>query len=703
MALFYFAFFNLIEKFFCFKFVEEFFNKLYNKCMELKDIKGFGKSRLEKLNNAGIETVLDLLKFFPKKYYDFSNCDEFSNDGRYHMLKVKMLSKPKLVKRSKQMTFVLAQAQDEKSGHKFNLIWFNQPYIVNSLSSLCELYVYGKVSPTKKENFVVSMHKKVDDNIDCNHLFSVYKTFEGIGQALIKNAITEILNKENITSLLDGEVERKEGLISLKQAYFDIHFPKNLQDVANAVERISFEDALVFVHINKMSRVYQKQKRVFFYGKFDDDLKMYQVLLPYKLTESQKSAINQINQDLSGEFTCNRLIQGDTGSGKTVVALWPMFLCTKRNLQSVLMAPTEILANQHYNFAKNIFKDCGFNIALLTSSTKTEDKKKIMNDIMSGKTHMVFGTQSVLGEQIQYNNLQFIISDEQHRFGVAERAKLSAKGNCVDMLTMSATPIPRSVNLVLFGGLDITRMTGRPKPFNTQTNIVTSVKENDMWQFIKSELNNGRACYVVCAKIDDEEEKDLVVSTTLMTNKLKQIFGEEIVAELNGRMKEQEKLEILNKFKNNQIKVLVSTTVIEVGVDNPNAGIIVISNPERFGLATLHQLRGRVGRDGTKSYCFCLVNNNINKTAIERLLFFKNNENGFDIADFDLKMRGAGDVYGFRQHGQYSDAGFSINLSVYDKAKRVDSKLVDNKEFIERIDKIAKIKYRSFARNIVMN
>ena len=670
--------------------------------MELKEVKGLGEIRLKALAEAGIFTCIDLLNHFPKMYYNFEDVEGFCADDRYKLLKVQLISKPKLIKGKANFSFVSCYAKDFISGEKLTLTWFGQTYISSILKGKDTLFVYGKNSPTKKSNFIVSMHKNLKDIKNNEKLLPVYKTFRNIGQATIKNSVKVILDNLKINSVISKEVEKNEGLLSLNEAYNMIHFPTNYNEISIAKTRISFEDAMIFAHVNFKRKIHSKIKRNFVFEKIGKTLSEFKETIPYKLTESQIKAIRDINNDVTGQYSCNRLLQGDTGSGKTLVALWTMFLCARNNLQSVLMTPTEILATQHFNLAKKLFAEYEIDMALISSALSTKEKNEVFSKVANGKILMIFGTQAVLNENLVIPNLQFIIADEQHRFGVEQRALLASKGKIIDFLTMSATPIPRSVNLVLYGGLDITRMVSRPHEFNIQTNIVTPLKFEPMWEFVRTEITNGRTCYVVCPKIDDDEEKDNLMSTTLMFKLLKEKLGKNIVAELNGKMKVDKKNEILQKFNCGEIKVLVSTTVVEVGVDSVNAGVIIIVNPERFGLATLHQLRGRVGRDGRKGYCFCMVNNNISPKSIERLIYFKNNSNGFDIADFDLKLRGAGDLYGTKQHG-FSITSNNINLTEYDKARALYMKLKDDKNFYDNIDNIANIKYNELMKNIILN
>ena len=666
--------------------------------MELKDINGIGVARLRSFNEAGIFSCEDLLNHFPKKYYDFNSTEAFCDDGAYRMLKVKLNGDAKVVRARGNLNFVSAAATDN-AGNKITLVWFNQTFLKATLHAGDELFVYGKNSNSKHNTFNVSMHKKASDE-DADGLFAVYKTFDGMGQATIKNCMYACLSGAEVNSFLTPEIEKVLGEISLMDGFRLIHMPKSLIDVDKGFERVSLERAIVYAYINERRLIFEKQPRKVWLSNIETEFEKFCKIVPFLLTNSQKTAIEALNCDFCSDTSCNRLIQGDTGSGKTLVALWAMFLAAENGYQSVLIAPTQILATQHFLLANALFKNCNFGIEILKNGQKIDERRAILRKIRSGDAKMVFATTSVLSDEVVFKNLQIVVGDEQHRFGVNERARLAGKSAAVDFISLSATPIPRSVSLVLFGGLDITRMEARPFDFNIQTNIVSQNKIMDMWRFILAQTEEGRTCFVVCPKIDDDEEKDEIMSTTKLTKSLKTIFGD-AVAELNGKMKDEKKNALLADFKAGKIKVLVATTVIEVGIDSADAGVIVIMNPERFGLATLHQLRGRVGRDGRKGYCFCAVTNPIAPKALERLKFFKDHLNGFEIADYDLKTRGAGDIYGTRQHG--IESAIDIDLSTYTKAQKILQTIKADPQILARLEVQAEKLSNALTRDIALN
>ena len=662
--------------------------------MELVEIKGLGEKRIKALNGAGIFSPQDLINHFPKKYYDFSKPEGFAEDGAYRLICATLTENPKMFK-SRAIKVVTAKASID--GKIITLYFYGQTFLKSSLKEGQTIFAYGKNSPKKHGSFVVSFHK-LKENVKAG-ILPVYKTFEGIGQEIIKKAIETAIWGENIASFMGSSLETQNNLLPLKEAYFKVHFPDSLQDADNGAQRIMLENGLIFAHINHRRKIYAKATRNYCYSGINESIEDFKKIIPFSLTSSQVGAIESLAKDFASSRVANRLIEGDTGSGKTMVAFWAMSLARKNGFQSAMMAPTEILARQHYENAIKLFGEQG--IAFLAGSTKPSEKKEIYEKLKTGEIKMIFGTHALFSSGIEFNNLKLAIVDEQHRFGVAERALLAGKTAALDYISLSATPIPRSVSLVLYGGLDVTQMKEKPHNSDIQTNIVLNHKKDDMLSFIGGEIEKGAGVFVVCPKIDDDEEKDSLASTTKTAKELAERFGAENVKELNGKMKDETKNEILEQFKQGKIKVLVSTSVVEVGVDAASASIMVILNPERFGLASLHQLRGRIGRKGQKAYCFCLASENITEKQFERLAFFKNNNNGFDIADYDLKMRGAGDMLGTRQHGEKSAMG--INLSVYNRAQEIYEEMLKTGVSLEKLNEVCDAKYERLLKDIILN
>lgn len=616
--------------------------------MELTEIKGIGEARKKSFEESGIFSPEDLVNYFPYKYYDFTKTEPFRDDGNIRIIKATVIENPKIVKIRKALSFVSAKMTDEV-GQSFTAVWYNQTYVKAQIYLGAELYLYGKNSPSKRNTFVVSQHKFVK-NLDGIKFLPVYRSISKIGQKTLHDSINACLQTLNFSTLIPHELLYKYNLMDLNQAYYLLHNPVSADEFEECKNRIEIERLIPVLAVNEYHKIQAKVEKNRQYNNSFKIVEEFEELLPFSLTTDQKKAIFDIERDMSSRFTMNRLLQGDVGSGKTVVALFGAYLAAKNGYQSVIVAPTEILANQHYETISNLLKD--IRVTKLTGSVKGLEKQKNLNDIEDGLAQIIVGTHSVISDNVQFKNLAYIVIDEQHRFGVAQRAKLSQKATNPDVLVLSATPIPRSLSLVVFGDLDISIISARPKSSKIQTNIVIESKQTDMWNFLKNKTLQGSKLYVVCANIDEENENESVnqFAAKRVYDKLVKFFGEENIALIHAKLKKESQNAVLEKFRLGKIKVLVSTTIVEVGVDVPDADLMVITSPERFGLATLHQLRGRIGRNGEESFCFCLANN-LSEKSYQRILFFKNHSNGFEIADYDLATRGAGSIVGTNQHG----------------------------------------------------
>ena len=637
--------------------------------MELEHISGIGKLRKKSFEENDIFSCEDLINYFPYKYYDFSKSSLYANDGIVRLIKATVQENAKIVRVRSNFSFVTCKVYDE-AGHNFNAIWYNQTYIKSQLYIGQEIYLYGKNSPSKKNTFVVTLSKSAD-KLESLGLLPVYHTISGIGQKTIHDSINFCLQNLEISSFINDNLLHKYNLLNLSEAFNIVHNPSSLSELDTALERIEIENLIPIIAVNEYHRSLYKCIKSQIYKNSISIIDEFEKLIPFKLTLDQKKAIREIESDMTSKFSMNRLLQGDVGSGKTLVAMFGAFLASKNGYQAAIVAPTEILANQHFKTAKKLFGNA-VNITLYTGSTKGTDKHSALTDIRFGKTDIIIGTHAVISDSVQFENLAYIVIDEQHRFGVEQRAKLKAKGINPDILVMSATPIPRSLTLVLFGDLDISVIQERPKPQKIQTNIVASSKQLDMWLYIKNKLEAGSKAYVVCSKIDSENDDDNVqkFSAKNMYDTLCKVFDPSKVGLIHGKLSKDSQNQIIEKFKEGTINLLVSTTIVEVGVDVPDADIIVIASPERFGLATLHQLRGRVGRNGQESYCFCL-GSNLNEKSYERILFFKNHLNGFEIAEFDQKTRGSGSIIGTNQHGADNGLFSKLSSTTYSKAREI--------------------------------
>lgn len=630
--------------------------------MELTNLKGIGEARKKSFEENDIFSCEDLINYFPYKYYDFSKTEPFADDGNVRLIKATAVESPKLVKIRTSLSFVTCKMMDEL-GHNFNAIWYNQTYVKSQIYLGAELYLYGKNSPSKKNTFIVNIYKFADKFNNLG-LLPVYRSISGVGQSTLHDTINQSLQLMNLSTLIPHELLYKYNLTGLSEAYNLIHNPKTEEDVSSSIDRIEIEKLIPILAINEYHKLNGKEIKQ---QKYNNTMKLmfeFEKLLPYSLTSDQKKAMSDMETDFSSKFSMNRLLQGDVGSGKTVVGLFGAYVAAKNGYQAVIIAPTEILANQHYETALKLFKNEEFGVCLLTGSTKGIERQLALSSIASGNAKIIIGTHALISDQVEFDNLSFAIIDEQHRFGVAQRAKIKEKGISPDILVMSATPIPRTLSLVIYGNLDISTINTRPKQNNITTNIVIKSKQYDMWNYIKNKMTKGSKCYVVCSKIDEENESDSVLkfSAKNMYEYLCTIFNKEDVGLIHGKLSKETQNKVIEKFRQGKIKLLVSTTIVEVGVDIPDSDLMIIATPERFGLATLHQLRGRIGRDGSEAHCFCLADG-LNEKSYQRINFFKNNSNGFEIADYDLQTRGAGSIIGTNQHG--SDSGILANFSMH--------------------------------------
>lgn len=640
----------------------------HNVNMELAALKGLGEKRIQLLNDRGIFTAEDLVMLFPRTYFDLDTKDYYEEDGRYKLIKCEVLGEAKLCRIRKNFTYTYALCRDIRN-RVFRAIWYNQPYMKTAIKDADVLYLYGKNSNTKHGYFVVSAYRNQAKIKDGVKLLPVYKTFKTLGQSVMLNAIDQALSKCKIQSILPTEFE-KDHLQELNQAVRIIHDPQNFDELSGAKQRLDIEKVLPIIELNYELKSLRNERKRQKYVDFSQILDKFCSFLPYTLTKDQLKVLDDIKQDLSSSHAMNRLVQGDVGSGKTIVALISAAVCLASGYNVIFIAPTEILASQHFSEAKKYMDMFGYNTQYLSSSTKVSERGQIIKN-MSYTPTLLIGTHSCLNDQIPLDNVAMLIIDEQHRFGVKQRAVIVNKSASCELLMLSATPIPRSLALTYYGGLDISSLSQPPFKKQIQTNLIPADKEEDMWKFIENKINEGSKVYVVCANIDEDDDDNLQpLSVTSMYKFLCSRFGKEKVLMAHGRLSTQEETLALKKFKDGKESILVSTTIVEVGVDIAAADIIVLPSPERFGLATLHQLRGRIGRAGQQSYCFCLTRG-LNDTSKERIKFFKSHDNGFDIAEYDYNSRGAGNILGVEQHGRVDDIFDLVSIDSLKNANKI--------------------------------
>lgn len=664
--------------------------------MELKDIKGVGPKRIKTLNEKGIFTCLDLLNKFPHKYLDFGEIS-----GYEKVVGASLTTKAESINEAKSVfvkghSYTIARFKDCTNGAEFNAIWFNQPFMKNNISEGEIYFLTGKIN--SKKQLVVTNYFSVEKLI--NKIIPVYSASLGISSAVMSKLVREIL--ENATDFGTLKNEEILGISSLKDSYHEIHFPSSIERLENAKERVALEDLVLLASLEKdiAKSVVAKDWKY-----KEDSLEKFIQVCPYTLTTDQLNALTEIATKMDNRQSLNQLLLGDVGSGKTVVALGAIFKACYSGFQAALLCPTEILAKQHYETAKKVLENAdGIKIGLLYSGLKETEKREILSQISTGELNVLITTHSVLSDKVNFKSLALVITDEQHRFGVGERAGLSLKGVNPDQLVMSATPIPRSLALVLFGGLGVSEINSRPfGESKIETNIVPMKKEAAMWQFIDKKLveTDGR-CFVIASRIEDSAMESDIFSINDIKNKmLENGIQQSQIGIIHGKMEKAISDGVISDFREGKIKYLISTTVVEVGIDVKPANLMVVYNAERFGLASLHQLRGRIGRDGKSGYCFCLTDSS-SDYSLSRLKVFKNNNNGIKIAEEDLKLRGSGTLYGTKQHGAKElFLNISFSLELYKKAQEIIDKLSVNE--LDELVKVAKQKYGDMFSKIVLN
>lgn len=641
-------------------------------------VKGVGPKLKERLNKVGIFTVLDLLLYFPRDY-EFLNDDislngDISDEKAILKCKVQSYGSSIRTRNGKTLTTINFTYNNLKVIGK----WFNQPYIKRNFILGNEYNLMGKF---KKVNNTLEV---INPLIPCkeankSEILPIYTLKNGLTNKILVKLINEILKNMIIKENLPEEIVKKYKLISLDKAIRSIHFPEGRGELQSAINRLKFQELFTYSLKIIMMKAHIKKENSGISFKMSPLLKDLKESLPYTLTNAQSRTLREILLDQKRNIAMNRLVQGDVGSGKTLVALISMFNVYMNGYQTVLMAPTEILANQHYAEAKKYLEQFGVDIELLTGSTKEKEKKRIKEKIASGKEIMLIGTHAVIQDDVELNNLGLVVTDEQHRFGVEQRSRLINKNKRADVLVMTATPIPRTLSLYLYSDLDISIIDELPpgrKPIDTM--LVDMNQRMKAYNFALKEVEKGRQFYIVSPLIEENEKLNLNSVEKIYEELKNGIFKDVRIEILHGKMSGKDKDKIINTFKNGEIKGIISTTVIEVGVNVPNSTMMIIENAERFGLAQLHQLRGRVGRGKHKSYCI-LIANTKNDITRRRMEIMTESSDGFYIAEEDLKLRGAGEVFGMRQHG---DEGFILANVVDDinilKCANHEAKLIVN-------------------------
>jgi ATP-dependent DNA helicase recG len=658
----------------------------------LEQVKGVGPKIAMQLRTAGLETVGDIITFLPRRHDDFTGLAPIADlkPGKVTIrARCESISTRPVRRGLRLTTAVLA----DDSG-KLNAIWFNQPYRTQQLGgSDDEFYFSGEFEYNYGRYQLTNPTAEIakDMPVQAERLMPVYHSIHGLKSVTVRKVVEKLRPLISVLpETLPASIVRAEGLMGRAEAISAMHFPKTTEEVQRARDRLAFEELFELLLASRLNKLENQQLEGYHIPFEQSVVKQFVSNLPFELTGAQRRAAWDILQDFERKTPMNRLLQGDVGSGKTVVAGLAARQAASHGFQTALMAPTEILASQHAETLDKLLAPFGVRVGLLVGSLKGKARQALYEQIANGEVDVVVGTHAVIQDKVSFKKLGFVVIDEQHRFGVDQRQKLLAKsgtgGLMPHLLAMTATPIPRSLALTVYGELDLSILNERPKGrMPIKTEIVTPVGVPKMYERVDAEIANGRQAYVVCSLIDDNPEND-TKSVTAEHQRLKQtIFGHRQIGLLHGKMKPAEKETIMQDFKARKYDILVSTTVVEVGVDVPNATTMIIENADRFGLSQLHQLRGRVGRGSHQSYCY-LVMSSSNKPS-ERIREIEKSDDGFYLAEVDMKLRGPGEIYGRMQHG-------ALNLQI---ATLADTALIARaqnavKRFVKSPEEVARYK-----------
>lgn len=613
---------------------------------DIRYLKGVGEKTARLYNKLGIFTVDDLIRHYPRKYLDYGNTVSVKDapPDTPVFIKATMITPVKESMIRKGLTLYKCNFSDGETVIRVTI--FNNKYLAKALRTFDDYILYGKVEKTFTS---ASMSSPQIERADKAEVHPVYPTTEKLSVKAISNSVRNALSLVGkIPETLSDDILKKYDLVSLDFATRQIHFPTDEKNVEPARHRLIFDELLTLqLGLLKLKEKDVKGNSCKIKKDFTNE---FYSLLPFTPTVAQQRAVADCIEDMQSDRMMNRLIQGDVGSGKTAVAGAVIYTVIKNGAQAALMAPTEILATQHFESFKKLFASTDVRVALLTGSVKAGEKKEIKRALCNGEIDLIVGTHALIQNDVEFKNLGLVCTDEQHRFGVQQRANLAMKGDNPHLMVMSATPIPRTLGLIIYGDLDISLLDELPPGRQEiRTDVVTSAYHKRIYKFIRDAVDRGEQAYIVCSLVD-EGESDLISAKEYADNLAKNEFVGYSLGLLHGKMKPAEKDNVMQSFADGETQILVSTTVVEVGVDVPNATVMLIENADRFGLSQLHQLRGRVGRGKNKSYCI-LVSDNKSDSSRERLQVMKHTSNGFDIADYDLKSRGPGDFFGKRQHG----------------------------------------------------
>lgn len=647
--------------------------------MKITELKGIGEKYAQLLGRLSVYTVEDLVGLYPRDYELYQEpafISTLSPDYENTNVVIDGVVSKKIDVYHTGKLAVISTFINDENGDRIKCTWFNMPFLKSSLK-LGMRYIFrgrfviknGIKILEQPQMYTRSQYSEIEGTMQ-----PIYPLTKGLSNKTVANAVHQALEKFDAgleKEYIPGYVRQKNELAEHNYAVVNIHFPKSMEDYIQARKRLAFEEFFLFVLAVRSLRNSNERIPNGYIIQNDSRTDDFIEKLPFSLTNGQKSAWTEVKKNMSGKGLMSRLIQGDVGSGKTIIAVLALMNTAYAGYQAAMMVPTEVLAKQQYDSITKMFNNMGveLNVSLLVGSMTAASKRKVYEDIENGSTDIVIGTHAVIQEKVIFKNLALVITDEQHRFGVNQRRDLSDKGNNPHILVMSATPIPRTLAIIVYGDLDISVIDELPaERLPIKNCVVDESYRPNAYKFIENQVHAGRQAYVICPMVEDSEniEAENVID---YAKKLSGELPDDIKVEyLHGKMKASQKNEIMEKFSKNEINVLVSTTVIEVGVNVPNATVMMVENAERFGLAQLHQLRGRVGRGGFQSYCIFVSGNKSKKTK-DRLEILNKTNDGFKIAEEDLKLRGPGDFFGVRQSGDF-DFGIA---DIYTDAKVLKS------------------------------
>lgn len=680
----------------------------------LQYLKGVGEARAALFQRLGIFTVGDVIYHFPRDYEDRSSLKKLIElqDGDQCTFEGMIVSKPVLSRPRRGLSICRVSIRDDTG--LINAVWFNQPYLKDHFKPGERYLFYGKI--TKKRSFEVlnPVFEKADKNGSINlcRIMPVYPATGKLTQNIIRTVIRNALEyaKDGLEDILPDHIKEKYHLADLQFSIKNIHFPENDIAFLKARERLVFEELLILQLALMSVKSYRETDSSAIRFGAADEVRSFIQNLPFKLTDAQLRVFHEIEHDMESGRVMNRLVQGDVGSGKTIVAVLALVKAVKSGYQGAFMVPTEILAAQHYDSVNQLLAPLGIRTALLTGSIGAKAAREVLEGIYNGDIDIVIGTHALLEEKVKFRNLGLVVTDEQHRFGVRQRAALFSKGTSPDMLVMTATPIPRTLALILYGDLDISVIDelppGRKKVL---TYAVDSGMRERINNFIRKQVLEGRQVYIVCPLVEESESVEAASASEMAARLACRTFSDLRVGLIHGKMKPQEKDEVMKQFVAGQIDILVSTTVIEVGVNVANASLMVVENAERFGLSQLHQLRGRVGRSEHQSYCI-LFNESSSQIARERMKIMAETSDGFVISEKDLELRGPGEFFGTRQHGipELKIANLYKDVEILKKAQQAAAELLENDRTLSgpqnrKLGQAVRNKYAKVMNSVSMN